>query len=318
MGSSLKCGYSIYPQVLSVYVILLTITLAPDFALADGGVGHANTEIKKHNDINDLNRNLEAADQGDAIAQYQVGLMYYQGLGISRNYTEALKWFKKSANQNNADAQYNLGKMYYFDLGMMGSNHDSEALAWFQKAAEQGHLEAQFATGTMYYDGFGVPVNYAEAMLWFQKAASLGHAQAQNRVGVQYETGQGVTKDFSEAKQWYQKSAAQGCWDAKNNLARLEQQTNLPIQISRIPIDESLLEKNQDKQQGQKYLSQSDRYYESCTYTRGDCQKSCALSGMLGLALALSGKNTNIGSDSECINRCYSYPDVCKNNPAYH
>ncbi len=317
MESSLKYVFSIHPLVLSVFVILLTIILVPDLVLADGDMESPDVDIKKNSDIYDMNRNLEAAAQGNAIAQNKVGLMYYQGLGTKRDYIEALKWFNKSANQGYADAQYNLGKMYYFEIGIMGSNHDSDALTWFQKAAEQGHIAAQFAIGMMYYDGSGVPVNYAKAMLWFQKAASLGHAQAQNLVGVQYETGLGVTKDYSEAKLWYQKSAAQGCWDAMNNLARLEHQTNLPIQISRISTDESLLEKNHETEQEQKYLSQSDRYYESCTYTRKECQTSCALSGILGLALVLSGKNINSSSDSEC-NRCFSYTNVCKNNPSSH
>ncbi len=53
-----------------------------------------------------------AADQGNAFAQYNLGLMYANGEGVPQNYAEALKWYRLAADQGNAFAQINLGVMY--------------------------------------------------------------------------------------------------------------------------------------------------------------------------------------------------------------
>ena len=52
------------------------------------------------------------AEQGDAKAQLGVGLMYYVGEGVTKSYSDALKWYRLAAQQGNADAQYCLGEMY--------------------------------------------------------------------------------------------------------------------------------------------------------------------------------------------------------------
>ncbi len=45
------------------------------------------------------------AEQGDAVAQFYLGVMYANGHGVSRNYIRAMKWSRKAANQGVADAQ---------------------------------------------------------------------------------------------------------------------------------------------------------------------------------------------------------------------
>ena len=52
------------------------------------------------------------ADQGDAGAQYNLGVMYDKAHGVPQNYAEALKWYRLAADQGDATAQYNLGFMY--------------------------------------------------------------------------------------------------------------------------------------------------------------------------------------------------------------
>ncbi|MCH9750275.1 MAG: sel1 repeat family protein, partial [Proteobacteria bacterium] len=52
------------------------------------------------------------ADQGDADAQYSLGLMYAKGDGVLKDYKQAAKWYQKAADQGDADAQYILGLMY--------------------------------------------------------------------------------------------------------------------------------------------------------------------------------------------------------------
>ncbi|MXX74894.1 MAG: protein kinase [Holophagales bacterium] len=76
-----------------------------------------------------------------------------------------------------AEAQFNLGKMYAEGLGV--PHDDAEAVRWYRLAAEQGHAEAQFNLGWMCEWGRGVSRNDADAARWYRLAAEQGHAGAQ-------------------------------------------------------------------------------------------------------------------------------------------
>ena len=80
---------------------------------------------------------LQAAAQGYAIAQNNLGVMYDNGEGVPQDAAEALKWYRKAAEQGYAKAQYNLGAMYYIGDGV--PQDYAEAVKWIRKAAKQGH-----------------------------------------------------------------------------------------------------------------------------------------------------------------------------------
>ena len=120
------------------------------------------------------------AEAGDAVAQYNLGVLYYDGIGTERNYKEALKWFRMAADQGDADAQNNLGIMYYHGHGV-GKNY-SQAFHWYSLAAEQGHVAAQYNIGIMYEQGIGTDKDRAKAKQWFRKAADQGYAPAEQRM----------------------------------------------------------------------------------------------------------------------------------------
>jgi hypothetical protein len=77
---------------------------------------------------------------------------------------------------NASNAQFIIGEMYYNGLGVKKDH--AEAAIWIRKAAEQGLSEAQFIIGHMYYYGFGVKEDHAEALTWCRKAAENGHIRA--------------------------------------------------------------------------------------------------------------------------------------------
>lgn len=52
------------------------------------------------------------AEQGDATAQYNLGLMFANGEGVAQDYKQSVSWFSKAAEQGVAEAQYNLGVTY--------------------------------------------------------------------------------------------------------------------------------------------------------------------------------------------------------------
>jgi uncharacterized protein len=110
------------------------------------------------------------ADQGNARAEYDIGLMYGLGQGAPQDYAQAVYWYLKAAKQANAGAQYELGDMYARGLGV--PRDQTQAVAWYSKAADEGHPVAQYNLGVIFERGQGVPQDYARAHMWFNLAAS--------------------------------------------------------------------------------------------------------------------------------------------------
>lgn len=79
------------------------------------------------------------ANQGEAAAQHNLGVMYYQGEGVRQDYQKALEWYTKAANQGFSGAQYNLGVMYSQGKGV--PQDYQKALEWYGKACDNGLQE---------------------------------------------------------------------------------------------------------------------------------------------------------------------------------
>jgi TPR repeat protein len=130
----------------------------------------------------------------DAVAAYQRG-----------DYATALRLWHPLAEQGDADAQFHLGVMY--ESGQGGLRNDAEAIKWYRKAADQDDAVAQINLGIMYAKG--VSPNHAEAALWYRLAADHGLAGAQFNLGMMYVEGQGMSQDYVQAHMWLQLAAAQ-------------------------------------------------------------------------------------------------------------
>ena len=83
---------------------------------------------------------LQAANQGYANAQYNLGGCYEYGYGVQQNYYKAVEWYTKAANQGMADAQFLLGGCYY--LGQGAQKNESLAKMWIKDAANKGQKDA--------------------------------------------------------------------------------------------------------------------------------------------------------------------------------
>ena len=154
----------------------------------------------------------KAAEQGHVVAQVMVALQHE----TMRDHAEAAKWYRKAADQGNADAQYSLGVLY--DRGQGVPQDDAEAVRLYHLAAEQGLADAQLNLGVMYSLGQGAAQDDAEALKWFRKAGEQGHAEAQNVLGWIYRKGKGVPYEYAEAAKWYRLAADQGHAEAQFNL----------------------------------------------------------------------------------------------------
>ncbi len=150
----------------------------------------------------------KAATQGYATAQLNLGYIYEKGLGLDLDLKQAAHWYLKSALKGNALAQSNLG--YLYSLGRGVEKNDKQAVYWYKKSASQGNANGQVNLGFMYNRGFGIKKDSKKAVIWYRKSAQLGSMIAQYNLAYMYANGFGVRKDFSQAFYWYQKSAAQG------------------------------------------------------------------------------------------------------------
>ena len=113
------------------------------------------------------------AEQGDAEAQYNLGVMYAEGQGVAQDYGEAMRLYRLAAEQGEAQAQSNLGVMYATGRGV--AQDYSEAVRLYRLAAEQGRAEAQLNLGVSYATGEGVARDMVRAYMWFDLAAALGN-----------------------------------------------------------------------------------------------------------------------------------------------
>ena len=128
-----------------------------------------------------------------------------------QDYTTALRLLRPLAAQGEADAQFHLGVMYQVGQGV--PQDYAQAVKWYRLAADQDNARAQFMLGGMYDVGQGVPQDYAQALKWYRLAADQGYALAQLNLGFMYELGQGVPKDDVLAYMWRNLAAA-GASDA--------------------------------------------------------------------------------------------------------
>jgi TPR repeat protein len=99
------------------------------------------TEAVKKGDRSAIDSLMRLADNGDADAQLDLGVLYATGTGFPQSYVTAAFWYAKAADQDIPNAQYNLGLMYW--SGDVVDQDFSVALACLEKAASNGHVNAR-------------------------------------------------------------------------------------------------------------------------------------------------------------------------------
>ena len=127
----------------------------------------------------------------------RVAAAYDQG-----DYTTALQHWRPLAEQGHASAQYNLGVMYWNGKGIRRDY--VEAVKWWRKAAEQGNTNAQANLGGMYVNGDGVNKDYVTAYMWFTLAAAQGNENASNALteGTSMMTSSQIAEAQRRARNW--------------------------------------------------------------------------------------------------------------------
>ena len=140
--------------------------------------------------------------KGYAPAQHNLATMYANGIGVERNFKEALKWFQMAAEQGVAESQFSLGLAYLKGKGV--NQNFKEAAKWYRMAAERDLARAQNGLAEMYSEGKGVPYNPEMAWRLTFASAQQGYAIAQADLGMNFATEpQMLPQDNQEAYYWY-------------------------------------------------------------------------------------------------------------------
>jgi uncharacterized protein len=166
--------------------------------------------------------------QGNAGAEFLLGYLYERGLGVPRDYAKAAENYRAAALQGDSSAENNLASLHQHGQGVR--RNLGKAFGWYLASAQHGNPVGQCNLATLYYLGSGTPRDYREAARWFRAAAESGFAEAQNSLGVSYYKGLGVELDYTEAAQWLRLAAQHALPSAETNLAYLyEQGRGLPL-----------------------------------------------------------------------------------------
>ena len=158
----------------------------------------------------------EANNQGNAKAEYLLGLLYEQGDGVPQDLDQSRYFFGKAADQDYGPAQYAPGKMLinaeFDDSNQQGSEAEAikakvgRGVSLLLRAAKAGYAPAQYRLGLMYYNGQGVDTDRHAALRAFRQAAHQGLAAAAFMAARCYESGEGTRKDPVAAKLYLQQT----------------------------------------------------------------------------------------------------------------
>jgi TPR repeat protein len=149
-------------------------------------------------DLGRVMRDLKPlAEQGNVVAQYNLGQILRYGVSGPSNYVDAVKWFRLAAQKGYDRAQNVLGEMYTVGLGV--PNDEVSAEKWYRLAAEQGYDHAQNALSSVLFG----KNEKKSAEKWAILAAKQGNTYYQYTLGWRYETGDRVPKNYLTAEKWY-------------------------------------------------------------------------------------------------------------------
>jgi len=126
----------------------------------------------------------ELAEDGDVVAQRNLGLMYQRGRGVRKNLREASRWYRRAADQDDAGAQFALGAMYQTGQGMPQDHGMASAL--YRQALTGGSARAAYRLAMMHRDGTARAPDDDVEMRYLRIAAFRGLPEAQLALGKHF------------------------------------------------------------------------------------------------------------------------------------
>ena len=164
-------------------------------------------------------REMEKIAKKDVATCYKLGVMYFNGDGVERNYQKAFYWMDKARSGGYGDSNcvYYLGRCYEKGLGV--KNDYVKARKCYDAASRDGNVRAKVKLADLYRRGLGCKKNPEGAMNLYIEAKEMGSLDAKMGIADLYLNGEGVAKDEAQAFGLYTELAKKGNDKAKYSLA---------------------------------------------------------------------------------------------------
>lgn len=154
----------------------------------------------------------KALDEGDASAQFLVGVLFYS----KEEYDQAMRYFLLAADKNYAPAEHYLS--YCFLKGTVEKEDEERSKLCMSLAVSHGDATAAFEMGTFYDKRISDnPIwtkNDKISTFWYLIGAKMGNKMSMFYLGYNYNSGIGVEKSDSFARYWLNKAAECGLGEA--------------------------------------------------------------------------------------------------------
>ena len=193
------------------------------------------------------------AEKGGADSQRNLGYCYYYGIGVEKDYAQAVEWYQKSAEQGYTVAQSNLAGCYSEGIGV--TKNADKSIEWNRKSAEQGFAIAQYnlAHELLRREAFALSKD------WLLKAFEQGYSAAESFLGMFYLKNYGINllefeKDNTKAVELFQKAAEKG-WTHAIFMLSICYSEGIGVQIDIKKAEEYCKQASQDEAQFAEILS---------------------------------------------------------------
>lgn len=154
-------------QIKKIIVLILGLTLSP---LTIATESEFDESVMIGDRVYSITNWKKAAENGNADAQYMLGLLYLAGKGVDKNNDLGIDYIKKAAHQDMPEAQAMLGAIYFEDQVIKRDVKESKK--WLDIAASNGYAKSQYYLGLIYYDGMEVEKDNKKAKNWFARSCN--------------------------------------------------------------------------------------------------------------------------------------------------
>ncbi|MGW9229848.1 tetratricopeptide repeat protein [Pseudorhizobium sp. NPDC055634] len=138
----------------------------------------------------------EAAEGGNVLAAYNLGVSYRDGIGTQVDVDKALHWFEAAVAGGDDTAAFNIAVIY--DEGKLLPEDDQTAIAWYDLAVQRGNVDAMVNLGIMLETGEGIDPDAGQAAELYARAAERGDMFAANKILELHASGRLEQPEMSE------------------------------------------------------------------------------------------------------------------------
>jgi TPR repeat protein len=170
----------------------------------------------ERNDTEALKLLNAAGSAGEAIAQHTLGYAYFLGRSVPKDPTMALVWYGRAAAQDLPESNHALGDIHFNGLGI--GKDEAKGLEYYKIAADKDFAPALEKLAELSWNGHAMPADRGKAVEYARRAAQANRPGAQFLLGMASLTGTGTDKRPAEAANWFRRAAEQGHAPSQHNL----------------------------------------------------------------------------------------------------